>query len=308
MRRSSYWMIAIILVLGLLAGCSPTAVPTTSSPTTAPESSPTTAPESSTTAPTATTASASTSAPTVVAGKFTAAGSTSVQPLAETLAGAYMAANQNIEITIQGGGSGVGVKSAKDGSAELGMVSRDLTDEEKPGLTVYTIAKDAIVVIVNPEVAVDGLSKAQVRDIFAGTITNWSEVGGPDKPITVVAREEGSGTRGAFEEMVMGKEAIIVANAILQSSNGALLNTVASTPDSIGFLSLGYVDSSVKVLSIDGIAANKENALGGKYPIVRPLSFISQGDATGAIKGFLDWVLSPDGQQIVSDQGYIPVK
>ncbi|MCE5259331.1 MAG: phosphate ABC transporter substrate-binding protein [Chloroflexi bacterium] len=303
MRRSSFWMIGIVLVLALAVGCSPTAAPTTA-PTAKPSAT-----TQATAAPTAASPTvAPTAAPTAMTGKFTAAGSTSLQPLAETLSEAYMAANMGVEITIQGGGSGVGVKSAQDGTAELGMVSRDLTDAEKPGLMVYTVARDAVVVIVNQDVSVDGLTKAQVRDIFSGTITNWSEVGGPDKPITVVAREEGSGTRTAFEDMVMGKEAVIVANAILQSSNGAILNTVASTPDSISFLSLGYVDKTVKVLSIDGAEANEVNASSGKYPIVRPLSFISKGDATGAVKAFLDWALGPDGQKIVADQGYIPVK
>jgi phosphate transport system substrate-binding protein len=283
MRRLSLLIVSLVLVMAFAAACAPTATPIG--------------------APTTTSATA---APGTATGKFTAAGSTSLQPLAETLSAAYMAANTGVDITIQGGGSGVGVKAAQDGTAELGMVSRNLTDAEKPGLNVYTVARDAVVVIVNPDVAVTGLTKVQVQGIFSGTITNWNEVGGPDKAIVVVSREEGSGTRTAFQDMVMGT-GVIVANAILQSSNGAILSTVASTPDSISYLSLGFVDTTIKVLTIDGVVANEANAANGTYPIVRPLSFISKGEVTGVVKAFLDWAVSPAGQKIVSDQGYIPV-
>jgi phosphate transport system substrate-binding protein len=291
MRRLSVLFVSLVLVLAFAVACTPTATPSTF-PTNAATSA-------------AKTTVASTTAPTAVTGKFTAAGSTSLQPLAEKLSAAYMTVNTGAEITIQGGGSGVGVKSAQDGTAELGMVSRALTDAEKPGLNVYTVAKDAIVVIVNPDVAVSGLTKVQIQNIFSGTITNWKEVGGPDKPIIVVSREEGSGTRTAFQDMVMAKGAVIVANAILQSSNGAILSTVSTTPDSISYLSLGFVDKTVKVLSIDGVEGTLANAISGKYPVVRPLSFISKGEISGAVKAFIDWALGPDGQKIVTAQGYI---
>lgn len=295
MRRLSYWIVSLILVMAFAAACAPTATPTgasTAAPTTAGKA----------------TVASSTTAPGTVAGKFTAAGSTSLQPLAEKLSTAYMAVNTGVQIDVQGGGSGVGVKAAQDGTAQLGMVSRELTDAEKADLVVYTIARDAIVIIVNPSVPVAGLTQVQVRDIFSGTITNWKEVGGPDKPIIVVAREEGSGTRTAFQELVMGKGPVIIAKAILQSSNGAILNTVATTPDSISFLSLGFVDKTAKVLSIDGVEGNAANATSGKYPIVRPLSFISKGEATGAVKAFLNWAVGPDGQKLVTADGYIAVK
>jgi len=222
-----------------------------------------------------------------------------------------MAKNPDVQIDVQGGGSSVGVKSAGEGTVDIGMASREIKDSEKtefPELKIYTIARDGIAIVVHPGVAVDGLTKDQVRDIFSGAITNWSEVGGPDKAIVVVSREEGSGTRGAFEEMVMGEEAVIVDTAILQPSNGAVKATVSTTEDSIAFLSFGYLDTSVKALAIDGVDATVANALNGTYPIVRPLTMLTNGEPEGVVKAFLDFILSDAGQAIIEEEGYLPVK
>jgi len=247
-----------------------------------------------------------------LAGRLNVAGSTSVQPLAEKLAEAFTAANPQVEIDVQGGGSSVGVKSAGDGTVDIGTASRKVKDEEMqtyPDLVVTTIARDGIAAIVHPDVAVDGLTKEQVRDIFAGVITNWKEVGGADRPIVVVSREEGSGTRSAFQEMVMGgEEPPIVDTAILQPSNGAVRTTVASTPDSIGYISFGYLDNSVKALAINGVAPTVENALNGTYPVVRPFNMLTKGEPAGLAKAWLDWILSDAGQQIVAQEGYISVR
>lgn len=247
-----------------------------------------------------------------LAGRLNVAGSTSVQPLAEKLAEAFIAANPQVEIDVQGGGSSVGVKSAGDGTVDIGMASRSIKDEEKqtyPDLVVTTIARDGIAVVVHSGVSVDGLTKAQVRDIFAGVITNWKEVGGADRPIVVVSREEGSGTRSAFQEMVMGgEEPPIVDTAILQPSSGAVRTTVASTPDAIGFLSFGYLDESVKALAIEGVVPTRENVLSGAYPVMRPFNMLTKGEPAGLAKAWLDWILSDAGQQIVAEEGYIPVQ
>lgn len=247
-----------------------------------------------------------------LSGYLSVAGSTSVQPLAEKLAEAFMAANPQVEIDVQGGGSSVGVKSAGDGTVAIGMASRKVKDEEMqtyPDLVVTVIARDGIAIIAHPDVTVDGLTKEQVRDIFAGVITNWKEVGGADKPIVVVSREEGSGTRGAFQDMVMGgEEPPIVSTAILQPSNGAVRTTVASTPDAIGYISFGYLDDSVKALAVNGVAPTAENALNGTYPVVRPFNMITKGEPTGLAKAWLDWILSDAGQQIVAEEHYLPVR
>jgi phosphate transport system substrate-binding protein len=246
-----------------------------------------------------------------LSGEITVAGSTSVQPLAEVLAEAFMATYPEVSITVQGGGSSVGVKSAGEGTVDIGTVSRALKDSELqqfPDLQVFTIARDGIAVVVHPEVPVDGLTKDQVKQIFAGEVTNWGEVGGPDRPIIVVSREEGSGTRGAFEELVMGEEGLIVSTAILQPSNGAVRTTVSTTPDSIAYLSFGYLDQSVKALAIDGVEPTEENALSGDYPVVRPLSMLTKGAPSELAQAWLDFILSPDGQAVVADEGYIAVK
>lgn len=244
------------------------------------------------------------------------AGSTTVQPLAEKLAGEYMKSNQNVLIDVKGGGSGVGVKSAVDGTAMIGMASRKLSDEEttaNPDLVATVIARDGIALIVNTDVIVEGITLDQARDIFMGKITNWKELGGEDQMIILVSREEGSGTRTAFQEMVMkkdkdGNENLISENAILQSSNGAILTTVSSTPYAIGYLSMGYLDNTVKALKINDVAATEENAANGSYPVVRPLNFLTKGQPAGDTKAFIDWILSDAGQAIVRTDGYITAK
>lgn len=244
-------------------------------------------------------------------GTVTLAGSTTVQPLAEMFAEAFMAANADVEITVQGGGSSVGVKSAADGTANIGMASRDIKDSEKtefPDLNVVVIARDGIAIVASPEIPVENLTIDQIKGIFGGTITNWKEVGGPDAAIIVVSREEGSGTRAAFEEMVLGEDVLITDTAILQPSNGSVRTTVSTTPNSIGYLSFGYLDESVKAISVEGVAPTEENASNGTYPIVRPLNMITKGAPEGAVKAFLDFILSADGQAIVSEEGYIAVK
>ena len=248
---------------------------------------------------------------TELSGKIVEAGSTTVQPLAEKLAEAFMAKHPKVEITVQGGGSSVGVKSAGEGTVDVGAASREVKDSERekyPDLVVHTIARDGIAIVAHPDVPLDGLIKEQVREIFAGEITNWKDIGGPDRPIVVVSREEGSGTRAAFEEMVMGKEGPpIVDTAILQPSNGAVRTTVATTPDSIGFLSFGYLDESIKALAIDGVEATVENAASGVYPVVRPLNLLTKGEPDGLVKAWLDFILSDEGQKIVVEEGYIAV-
>jgi len=281
------WVSLLLLAALVVTACSHSAEPTRAQPTKSPTEA-------------------------KISGKITEAGSTTVQPLAEKLAEAFTAKHPEVQIIVQGGGSSVGVKSAGQGTVDVGAASRKLKDSEKeqyPDLKVFTIARDGIAIVVHPDVPVDGLTKDQVRDIFAGKITNWSEVGGPEVPIVVVSREEGSGTRAAFEEMVMGKKGPpIVDTAILQPSNGAVRTTVSTTPNSIGFLSFGYLDESVKALAIDEVEATEENAASGVYPIVRPLNLLTKGEPTGVVKAWLGFILSEEGQKIIVEEGYIAVK
>ena len=238
-------------------------------------------------------------------------GSTTVQPLDEKLAEAFMTENTGIRIDVQGGGSSVGVKAAGQGTSDIGMASREIKESELaefPKLNVVVIARDGIAIVANADVTVSDLTVEQVRDIFSGKITNWKDLGGEDQNIIVVSREEGSGTRGAFEELVMGKDALITASAILQPSNGSIRTTVSTTPYSIGYMSFGYLDDTIKAISIGGIAPTEPNAADGSYPIVRPLNMLTNGEPTGAVKAFLDFILSDAGQKLVVEDGYIPVK
>ena len=239
-------------------------------------------------------------------GTITENGSTTVQPLAEKLAGAFKAKNPDVNVVIQGGGSAVGIKSVNDGTVDIGAASRELTASD-PTLVKHLLARDGIAIIVHPSNPVTGLTKEQIIGIFAGNITNWSQVGGQNKSIDVVAREEGSGTRTAFQDLVMGK-ALIKSDAILQNSNGFLKTAVSSDSQAIGFISMGLVGSSVKALTINGVAATEENAKNGTYPVVRPLYFLTKTQPTGIVKDFIDFCTGPDGQKIVAEEGYITVE
>jgi phosphate transport system substrate-binding protein len=247
-----------------------------------------------------------------LSGAITESGSTTVQPLAEKLANAFTTANPDVKITVQGGGTAVGIKAANDGTVDIGGASRELTKDD-PNLVKHLLARDGIAIIVNQANPVTNLTKAQVRDIFSGKINNWSQAGGPDQAIHVAAREEGSGTRTAFQELIMGKDTAgnpvnIVKNAILQSSSGAIMQVVKADAWSISFDSFGYLNSTVKALSIDGVAATEANAKSGAYPVVRPLYFLTKAQPSGLVKAFIDYCTSPDAQKIISDEGYVSVQ
>jgi phosphate transport system substrate-binding protein len=248
-----------------------------------------------------------------LSGQIQLAGSTTVQPLAEVLAEAFMAENVDVTIEVQGGGSSVGVTSAGEGTVDIGDASRNVKDSEFeafPELQVFTIAYDGIAIVTNPDLELPTLSIEQVQQIFAGEITNYSEVGGPDAEIIVVSREEGSGTRAAFEELVMeanDSEAMITEDALLQQSNGQVRTTVSTTPDSIGYLSFGFLDESVNAVAIDEVAPTVENVKNGSYSIYRPLNMLTNGAPSELAQAFLDFILSDMGQEIVAED-YITVK
>lgn len=239
------------------------------------------------------------------AATLTIAGSTSVQPFAEKLAETYMAAHPGLAINVQGGGSTAGVRAAETGAAQIGMSSRHLKDTEE-SLHQVTIALDGIAIIVNAANPVAGLTRAQVAAIFAGQVTRWNQVGGPDRPIHFVSREEGSGTRGAFEEMVMGKLEI-APRALVQDSNGAVREIVASDPDALGYISLGLVDRRVRAVAVDGVLATYDTIVAKRYAVVRPFLFLSREEPAGAARAFIDFVLGAEGQRLLGLEGLIPV-
>jgi phosphate transport system substrate-binding protein len=234
------------------------------------------------------------------------AGSTSVQPYAEVLAEEYMVLNPDSEIDIQGGGSSAGITAAQTQSADIGMSSRALKDEEK-SLWYAEIARDGLVLIVNPKNPIKNLTSDQIRDIYTATITDWSQLGGSKSKINIIAREEGSGTRSAFTELLMDK-AEITPKAIVQDSNGAVRQLVADDPNAIGFISLGLVNDKVKALHLDGIEATRENIMNGSYSLSRPFLFVTNGEPTGLAKKFIDFTLSSEGQKLLSNEGLIPAE
>ena len=240
-------------------------------------------------------------------GTITIAGSTSVQPLSEELASAFMDKNPEVEVSVAGGGSGAGIKAAQEGTAEIGSSSRELKDEEKTDLQETVIAKDGIAIVVHPDNSVSGLTMEQTKKIFAGEITDWKDVGGKSGAINLFTREDGSGTRDAFQEIVMGKETKISSKAGVQNSTGAVLTAVAGDANAIGYISLGSLNNSVKALKIDNVEASDATILDGTYKISRPFLYLTKGEPEGVVKAYIDFVMSSDGQKIVSDK-YISVK
>jgi phosphate transport system substrate-binding protein len=241
---------------------------------------------------------------------ITMAGGTALVPIAKATAEQFMKMHPNVQIDVSGGGSGLGIKECGEGQVTIGMAGRDLKPEEKekyPDLVVYKIGTDGVAVVVNPSNPVSNLSKEQLKKIFSGEITNWKEVGGKDAPITVYTRDEMSGTRDTFWKYGLDK-GNITKNAIVVASNGEMKAKIAADKNGIGYLSVGYIDESVKPVDFDGIAPTQENVKKGVYPIYRPLNLMTKGKPEGMVKEYIDYVLSPQGQEIVQKEGFIPVK
>ncbi len=239
--------------------------------------------------------------------KLDIAGSTTVQPLAEKLAIAYMKDHSELEVVVTGGGSSTGITSVANGIVDIGTSSRELRENESAVLTQYKIALDGIAVIVHPSLNIKSLTTEQVAAIFTGNITNWKYVGGPDMRIDVVTRESGSGTRDTFELKVLNGRAII-DNALQQPSSGAIRSTVAGLPSSISYVSIAYIDESVKGLDLNGKTPSFESVNDGSWPLMRPLLLLTRGPAKGKAKDFIDFCLSPEGQEIVMSEVYAGVE
>ncbi len=234
---------------------------------------------------------------------LTIAGSTSVQPFAELLAELYMQQHPGVEINVQGGGSSAGIRAVQNCICDIGMSSRPLTPEEQ-NLQQWTIALDGIVLIVHKHNPVRNITLEQLQDVFSGKIRNWRALGGPDQKITVITREEGSGTRGCFEEIVM-HGAHFAADALVQDSNGAVREIVASDPSAIGYISFGLVDERVSALAVNGITPSESTIVAHTYPLARRFLFLTNGEPDALARSFLDFVLSPEGQKTLADEGLI---
>ncbi|KUK23355.1 MAG: Phosphate ABC transporter substrate-binding protein, PhoT family [Thermotoga petrophila] len=241
-------------------------------------------------------------------------GSTTVLPIAQACAEEFMDLNPNVNVSVKGGGSGVGIAALIDGTCDIANASRPMkvgeirkAKEKGVNPVAHVIAKDGIAVVVHPSNPINGLTLEQLKAIYTGKINNWKEVGGRDMKIVVVSRDSASGTYETFHELVLKGEKLR-GDALLLASNQAVATTVVQTEGAIGYIGLGYLSQKVKALKIDGIAPSKETVVDGSYKLARPLFMYTNGEPKGLVKEFIDFVLSPEGQKIVEEQGFIPVR
>lgn len=242
-------------------------------------------------------------------GTIDIAGGTAHIPVMTDAAKKIMVFNPKIRITVEGGGSGVGVQKVGEGLVSIGNTGRALSEAEiaKYGLKTYPFALDGVAVVINPANPVNALSALQVQDVFSGKITNWKEVGGKDAPIHLFTRDEASGTREVFWDKLL-KKGPIAGNSNVVASNGAMKGAIAQDKDAIGYAGIGHVDQSVKGVVLDGVVPSQENAMNGSYPVVRKLYMNTKGEPPKLVKTFIDYIMSPDGAAIIVKAGYLPLK
>ena len=242
-------------------------------------------------------------------GNLDIAGGTAHIPVMKKAAQAIMAANGDIRITVAGGGSGVGVQKVGEGLVQIGNTGRALKEGEiaKYGLVSFPFAIDGVAVAVNPGNGVPSLTRAQVKDVFAGRITNWKELGGKDAAISLYVREDGSGTRETFEERALDK-GTSAGSANVVNSNGAMKTAIAQDPNAIGYVGIGHLDDSIRGVTVDGMVPSQKNAADGSYTITRLLYMNTKGEPSGLTALFIDYIYSEDGKAFISGSGYIPLE
>ena len=241
-------------------------------------------------------------------------GSTTVLPVVQKAGEAFMASHPGTELSISGGGSGNGIKALIEKQCDVAMSSRDIKDKEKDaaakiGITPLrtAIAIDAIVPVVHPANKVGALTLAQLRDIYTGKVTNWKDLGGEDAQIVAISRDTSSGTFESWEELVMNKERVS-PRALMQASNGSVVQTVSKNKNAIGYVGLGYVDKSTRPVTVHGVSPSAETAISKQWPIARELYIFTNGAPQGAVKEFVEYLVAPDkGQKDVLAVGYVPL-
>jgi len=248
------------------------------------------------------------------AGSITIKGSTTVLPIAQKVAEAYMKENPDVRISISGGGSGNGIKALIDGTTDIADSSRFIKDKElKMAMengrypVPFAVAYDCIIPVVHPSNSMKNLTMDQLKAIYKGEIENWKDVGGPDRKIVVISRDTSSGTYEVWENKVMHKEKVY-PGALLQASNGAVVQAVSKNKNAIGYIGLGYLDESVKALTVNNIEGSKDTTLSGVYPISRPLYMFTNGWPKNDTLDFINYVLHPEkGQKYAEETGYVPL-
>jgi phosphate transport system substrate-binding protein len=232
-------------------------------------------------------------------------GSTSIQPFAEMLAHEYHCQHAEESAEVQGGGSTAGLQAVTEGIADIGMCSRALKREEiARGFVPFTIARDGLAIVVHPSNGITNLTRTQIRGMFVGSVRNWREVGGDDRPVRTITREEGSGTREAFVKLVM-EGTRISRSALTQESNGAVRELVKHDPCAIGYMSLGLVGGEMRAVPVDGAPATAAGVKSGAYPLVRPFLMVVKERPTPPARRFLDFVLSARAQSLLEHEGLI---
>jgi len=320
-NKSSYLLILLSIVavfmLAFAAGCTGNETQTTQVPTASPTVVVTTqAPAATTVVPVTTTKPVSTGQKQTIK----ISGSTTVLPIVQKAADQYMVSHPDADIQISGGGSGVGIQAIGARTVDIGMSSREVTKDEMkkyPSFVVTSIAQDGIAVIVNPANEIQYITLDQIKGIYLGSITKWTQITGANVPgtnnqIVIIGRDSASGTRAYFDETILLK-ATPVKSMLEKNSNGAVLQTVAQTPGSIGYVSIGFVSKDVKALPIwynaqKFVAPTIDNVKTKTYPISRDLYLITNGQPTGLANDFITYILGPDGQKIVADEGYVTVR
>lgn len=298
-----------MLVMGMLAGCKSSAgEQATAAPTTAEGAAATTGAPAGTSEAAGTSAEDGSGAAADLSGSISMVGSTSMEKFATALSEIFMEKYPNVTVQAEFVGSGAGVEAVNNGSADIGNSSRNLKDEEKAnGIAENIVAIDGIAVVIDPANAVEDLTKDQLTSIYNGTITNWKDAGGADQPIVVIGRESGSGTRSAFEEILDVADACKYSNEL--DSTGAVMAKVASTPGSIGYVSLDVLDDTVKTLKLDGTEATADNIKAGTYFLSRPFVMATKGEISeqnDLVKALFDYIYSDEGTELVKSVGLIP--
>ena len=293
-----------VMAAGMLAGCGNSGAAATTAATATTAEQTTEAKAEETTKEAATEAK---SADADLSGSISMVGSTSMEKFANALSEAFMEKYPKVTVTAEFVGSGAGIEAVSNGTADIGNSSRNLKDEEKAkGVAENIVAIDGIAVVVDPANTVEDLTKDQLTSIYDGTVTNWKDVGGNDAPIVVVGREAGSGTRGAFEELLKLEDACKYSNEL--DSTGAVMAKVASTPGSIGYVSLDVLDDTVKALKLDGAEPTEENIKAGKYFLSRPFVMATKGEISeqsDLVKALFDCIYSDEGSELVKSVGLI---
>jgi len=248
------------------------------------------------------------------ANKITIAGSTTVLPISQKAAEVFMQNNPGINVSVRGGGSSIGIAGVIDNTINIGDASRKIKNKEVSkakangrNVQEFPIAKDGLAIIVNLENGVNELSVKQIADIFTGKIDNWSQVGGANLPIVPISRDTSSGTFETFITLVL-KGGKVKEGALMLAANSAVESAVSTTPGAIGYIGVGFISDKIKVLSVEGVMASAESVKNGSYKLNRYLYMYTPGVPTGNTKKFLDFVLSPEGQKIVDEVGYVSVK